>query len=211
MKKILFPICLLTITLIIGAIIFFTFNNMHDKEKIAIHGVYLRHGKNVTPFVLRNTQNQRFTDSNFLNQWSLVFLGYTRCPDICPTAMHNLSDFLRKIQSQPNINIKNIPQIVFISVDSVRDNKQDLQNFINRFNQNIVGLYGDNNEIKNIARNFGVAFTRVYVGKTKQNYVIDHSASIFVVNPLGQIKAILSPPHTGNNLLKDYLQLIKQS
>jgi protein SCO1/2 len=120
-----------------------------------------------------------FTEQNFNGRWSFVFFGYTYCPDVCPTTMAALAEFYRQLPE----SVRKDTQIILVSVDPERDNPVHLQEYASAFNPNFKGITGAHSQLDSFARQFGAVFYQVGEG---DDYLVDHTAKIFLINPRGQ-------------------------
>ncbi|KAF5175626.1 Sco1-like protein, partial [Thalictrum thalictroides] len=121
------------------------------------------------PFNLVNHNGKSVTEQDFRGKWTLVYFGFTHCPDICPDELLKLAAAINKIKEKARIEI--VP--VFISVDPERDTVEQVHDYVKEFHPNLVGLTGSADEVKKVARAY-----RVYYMKTEEegsDYLVDHS------------------------------------
>nr|WP_239480237.1 SCO family protein [Parashewanella hymeniacidonis] len=138
----------------------------------------------VIPFKLTDQYGHKFDNSNLKGKWTLFFVGYTSCPDICPTAMTKLAAAYPKL-------IKDNPfQVVFISVDPNRDTPDKLKQYTSFFNKKFIAVTGEQKQLLPLTRNLGMAYSLIGEGK---NYQITHSATMTLVSPQGEKIAIVKP------------------
>src|SRR5215467_8904873 len=116
---------------------------------------------------------------------TLVFFGFTHCPDVCPTTL------LKLAQVRRHTAIAGL-RVLFISVDPQRDTPPQLGQYVHAFDPQFQGLTGDPATIKRLAANFGVAMSRVEL--PGGDYTMDHSAVVFVLDDAARIVAIFTPP-----------------
>lgn len=139
-------------------------------------------------FNFTDHEGKKFDKGRFKDKWSLVFFGYTNCPDVCPASL----TILDKISKQ-----KNIPdnmQTVFISVDPKRDTPKKLNDFVSYFNDEFIGATGEKSELKKF-EDLGVIYN--YEGDlTSDEYVVNHFAAIYIIDPKARERAYILPPHT---------------
>jgi len=131
-------------------------------------------------FRLTNDKGKKVTESIFLGKNSLVFFGFTNCPDICPMTIQYLSDMIGQL---PETKRKDT-RIVFISIDPERDGVETLNSYLSIFGENIIGLTGSLSEIEKVASSY-----HVYLKRNKINdldYTIDHSSFIFLIDKRGR-------------------------
>ncbi|WVZ08177.1 hypothetical protein V8G54_021523 [Vigna mungo] len=129
------------------------------------------------PFRLINHQGKHVTEKDFLGKWTLLYFGFTHCPDICPDELQKLAAAVDKIKEKGGI--ETVP--VFISVDPERDTVEQVGEYVKEFHPKLIGLTGSPDEIKNVARAY-----RVYYMKTAEedsDYLVDHSIVIYLMSP----------------------------
>ena len=128
---------------------------------------------------------QAFKKTTLKNKPSLLFFGFTNCPEICPTTLANLSEITKEVTSSANaINI------IFVTLDPMRDNKKHLKEYIQYFGSNIIGVTGDKVEIRKFAENWGVFYETVYT--SNNNYTLNHTATVFMIDELGNFRGTIS-------------------
>lgn len=138
-------------------------------------------------FALTDQQGQPFELEQLQGKWSLMFFGFTHCPDVCPTTLLQLKTV--KQQLQPDIAAQT--QFVLVSVDPARDTVAQLEQYMPYFDPEFVGLTGDFLEIKRLATQLNMAFVKVTQG---DSYTVDHSANIAIVNPYGHYHGFVKAP-----------------
>lgn len=160
----------------------------------------------IAPFKLQDDKGEHFSNANLKGHWSLLFFGFTNCAMICPTTMTELNkmyQLLTKAKEQV------LPQVVFISVDPERDTLKRLHNYVHAFNPNFVGVTGDEKELAKLAKNVGAMYMKVVDKDDPNQYYIDHSAFIILVNPEGHMYGIFSSPHEADNMAKNFVAISK--
>lgn len=150
-------------------------------------------------FSLIDHHEKKYTNDNIKNAWSFVFFGFTNCPDICPLTLSTIDQVINKLNSTDKPN----SQAVLISVDPRRDTTTQLHEYVRYFNDFTIGLTGDSNEIKQLTQKLGVVYTTPDTETTK-DYVVDHSAHIFLVSPDGNLMALFSTPHKVETIVNDF-------
>ena len=126
-----------------------------------------------------------FNKTTLKNKPSLLFFGFTNCPEICPTTLANLSEITKEVNSSVDaINI------IFVTLDPKRDNKEHLKDYVQYFDRNIIGITGDKNEIKKFAKNWGVFYETVKT--SNNNYTLNHTATVFMIDELGNFRGTIS-------------------
>ena len=140
-------------------------------------------------FQLVDHNNQAFTPQNLMGHWSLVFVGYTYCPDICPTTLAELKGIYPKLQKIPS----EFPiQVVLVSVDPKRDTPKRLNEYINFFHPDFIGVSADHPQLFPLVRAMGMMYS-MSESTDNPNYLVDHSSSVVVVNPKAQVVGRFKP------------------
>lgn len=183
----------------------------------------LNPGKALPEFQLKQWDAEReqevdFSAGGLKGRWSLFFFGYTHCPDVCPTELYTLSGMMRKIEKSGDGSSVTAPQVVFVSVDPQRDTPESLQQYAGYYHPLFVGATGEQVEVDRLSRAMGAMYERVYYMDGRQlmideeegvpeglenSYLINHTASIFLINPKGELHAILSTPHQPDVMVRD--------
>jgi protein SCO1 len=140
-------------------------------------------------FTLVDDNGNPFTDAEIKGKWHLVFLGYTHCPDICPTALNDLSLALNQLGTKE----KEVG-IVFISVDPERDTPAVLKSYVESFGGPITGLTGTPQEVAEAAKDYHVYYAKHPTAGG--GYDMDHSAVIYIMDPQGRFTATFGPDDT---------------
>ena len=147
-------------------------------------------------FEMTNHRGTEFNNKDLNNIWSFIFFGFTHCPDVCPLTLSVLDQV-------SNLLDKNITsQTVLISVDPKRDRPEQLKEYVKHFNSDMVGVTGSVKQIDLITKNLGAIYSVQDDGD--ENYLVDHSAHIFVIAPDGKLTALFSTPHDANIIADDF-------
>lgn len=153
-------------------------------------------------FDLTNDLGQRVTAANYKGDIVLLYFGYTHCPDVCPTTMQLMANVVQQLGPEAR-NVR----ILFVSVDPRRDTPAILRAYTQAFSPNAVGLTGTMSQIDAITRRYRVAFS---YGKPDKfgNYVVDHSAGVYIFGPNGHIRLLASDSSPPSAWVRDIRQLI---
>ena len=133
---------------------------------------------------------------------SLLFFGFTHCPEICPTTLSQLSEIMENLQ-----NPIDLTNIVFITLDPKRDTKDHLKEYIRYFNKNVIAITGQINEIKKLADNWNVFFETI--GSSKENYNINHTATVFMLDRTGVFRGTIAWGENEESVIKKIINLNK--
>jgi protein SCO1 len=134
------------------------------------------------PFELVDQNGKTVTDTDLKGKWSLVYFGYTHCPDACPTALNDISIALSELGPK-----RDAVRPVFITVDPERDTPETLKAYVTSFDAPILALTGTAEQVAKAAKNY-----RVYYAKHPEaggDYSMDHSSVIYVMDPEGRFTA----------------------
>ena len=131
--------------------------------------------------------DEPFDLSDLRGQVSLVYFGYTACPDICPTNLAIIALALRALTPRELGRV----QVVFVSVDPERDSTERLNEYVGFFHPSIIGVTGTPEEIAGAAAQYGAAYRRAEQPESAMGYTVDHSAHTYVVNPSGELVEVL--------------------
>jgi len=134
----------------------------------------------------------------FEGQWDLVFFGFTHCPDICPTTLQVLAAAKAALQETGQ---SPLPRIVLVSVDPERDTPLVLKQYVDYFGADNLGITGKLDEITKLTTGLGIYFEKQ--PSDGDNYAVDHSAAVLVINPDGGFEALFSGPHVVDNYVHD--------
>jgi protein SCO1/2 len=133
-------------------------------------------------FALTDHTGKARTLADFRGKAVVMFFGYTRCPDVCPTTLAEL----RAVKDQLGEDGKRL-QVLFVTVDPERDTQKLLANYVPAFDSSFLGLYGDSAAIARVAKDFRV-FYQKSPGKTPDGYTVDHTAGSYVFDPQGRLR-----------------------
>lgn len=140
----------------------------------------------------------------FEGRWSVVFGGYTHCPDICPLTAALFAELDGRLRKRGDR-----VQFVFLSVDPARDSPELLGRYLAHFDPDIRGLTGKPSEVERLAH--GLGFAQVKNPGTRGDYTVDHSAAFVLVDPDGQVAGWFRPPYSVNRLEADLAPLAAQA
>lgn len=190
--------------MVIGVISFKTMTKLPPPE----HALYYQQSRVIKPFELIDHHGQPFTKEQLNDKWSLVFFGYTSCPDICPTTLQNLNFIYDDLKA-----ITQNSQVLLVSVDPQHDSQENLAQYIAYFNSEFIALRAGHEVLFPFARNMGLMYA---ISGEGDNYSVDHSASLVLINPAGKIAAIFKPEQTvgevpsidSDKLLSDYKKIV---
>ena len=205
---------ILTVTILVAfmALILglFISQYVYSKKKIDIsqfHGTYLEEPREVNQFNLEGIDQKKFDNASLKGNWTMVFFGFTQCGYLCPTTMAELNKMYGLLKEK---GVKTLPHIVMISVDPERDTLKKLNVYVKAFNPNFYAATGNENSIKLLTREIGIAYTKVALlnGTDADSYDIEHTGTIILFNPQGELNAFFTTPHQAEVLARDYQSLV---
>ena len=161
-------------------------------------GTSLPQPRALAGFDLEDTHGAAVSPAQLRGHPTLVFFGFTHCPDVCPTTLALLAS-VQKQAAVPNL------KVAFISVDPERDTPEQLGRYISSFGGDFIGLTGSAPEIVKATSGFGVAAARVELAGG--DYTMDHSATIFALDSQARIIAVFTPPLSAAALTRDVVRL----
>lgn len=172
-----------------------------------------------------------FTTADLAGQWSFMFFGYTQCPDVCPTALTLMKTLKTRVSAvSPRLTF----QTILVSVDPKRDTRELLDQYLAAFDPAFIGLRGDDAALQPLLKDLGVYFQRneqpsptSASGKMPtptakhphahadghahehgaDNYSVDHSAAIYLIDPQGRLAAVFSPPQQADTMAADFQRI----
>jgi protein SCO1 len=166
-------------------------------------GVLLPQPRQVPDFTLTDQDGAAFTRSQLAGRWSLVFSGFTHCPDICPTTLAQLKAVHGQLAQQGHpLNI------IFLSIDPERDTPSKLANYVRYFDPAFIGVTAPEPELARFTRSLMITYLKV-PGATADSYSMDHSAALVLLNPQGHLAGFFSPPLQLDAMVADLAQLIE--
>lgn len=140
--------------------------------------------RTLTDFSLASTSGDAFSLSEHRGEILLVYFGYRTCPDFCPTTFAELSRVYAEL-NEPADQVK----IVFVTVDPERDQLPDLTLYTHAFHEDFIGLRGEGEALQQVMDQFGVVAEKRQLAESALSYLIDHTASVFLIAPDGRLVA----------------------
>lgn len=155
-----------------------------------VRGVLLDRPEPLPAFMLEDQGGNPFSGKRLQGRWSLILMGFTNCPDVCPFTLGNLEAVVAEMSTLTTPD--RLPQVIFLAVDPARD-KAVLADYVHSFHPDFLGVTGDLKQIDVLVHGLDGAVRR---GKPDRhgNYEVRHSAAVSVVDPQGRLAAKLSPP-----------------
>jgi len=150
--------------------------------------ILLPQSRSLPDLSLTNQDGQAVAVDQLKDQWSLLFFGYTFCPDICPATLAQL----RQLQGQlPPETLAKL-RIVLVSVDPQRDTPEQLKKYLEYFDAGFIGLTGEEANIQKLANAVSIPF--IPADTSKENYTVDHSGNLVIIGPDGTQRGFIRAP-----------------
>lgn len=155
-------------------------------------------------FNLIDQNQEAFTADFFQDKWTLVFFGYTYCPDVCPITLATIKQFSGLLE---DTDYAEDTQVVMVSVDPQRDTPEILSTYMSYFDESYVGATGEYIDIFNLARQLNIAFS--YLPAEDGDYLVSHSGEIILINPNGHFHGFFKIPHNPEKMASNYKSVRK--
>ena len=157
-----------------------------------IPGLLWPNPKPIAPFSLTDQRGQAFDLERLKGHWTFLFFGYTHCPDVCPGSLAAMNTVARQLSGSPD-EAKDV-QFAFVTVDPARDTREQMAAFVAYFNKDFLGVSGTEDKLAGLTRQLGIVYL---LGEPEADgsYLVDHTASILLVDPQGRLIALFSAPH----------------
>lgn len=224
LKKILIVVVITTL-----AIVLFLYSGANrDYKKLSkqlkVSHIIYNPDKPLHAFSLIDHNNQVFDNSNLKDGWTFLLFIYTHCPDVCPTELFDMAN-LKKLMVKDKV--ANIPKVVAITFDPLRDTPKVLKTYLRYFDKDFIGVSGQQSQIDQLIKPFGAYYERIIYDKSgkqiilkageklpknalQDGYTINHTAWIYLINPEGQIFAGFPTPHKPSKMLEDTKLIMSQ-
>ncbi len=160
--------------------------------------VLLPQHRRLPALTLTNQDGQPVAVDQLKGKWSLLFFGYTFCPDICPTTLAQL----RELQTQLPPAARSNLQVIFVSVDPHRDTPAQIKQYLEFFKAGFQGLTGDEATLQKFANAVSIPF--ISADTSQENYTVDHSGNLVIIGPDGRQHGFIRGP-LNNQKLKEHL------
>ena len=163
---------------------------MND-EQLRVNGaIVLDKPRIFSDFELIDHRGEVFTIDRFRDTWTIVFFGFTNCPDICPTTLVVLNDTYSKMKESEKEKL----QVVMISLDPERDTVEALAEYVPYFNDQFIGVTGNKHLIRRLTAEINIAYNKVPLAG--DDYTVDHSTQLVLINPKGHYHGFFKAPHS---------------
>lgn len=167
--------------------------------------IVLPEAREIPAFSLVDQDGQSFQHEHMTGTWSLLFFGFTHCPDICPGTLYDLQLLKNAVDEEAS----DIPhQVIFFSVDPERDTPERLKEYVTYFDPDFLAVTGAHEQLLPLTRKLGIAYRIEEHDDGQAAYNVDHSASVLLINPEGRLHGVFPAPHDAAAMTADFLALV---
>jgi protein SCO1/2 len=179
---------------------------MHQQPTFATL-IVLPEPRVIDDFALQDDRGQPYTLDRLRGHWTLMFFGFTHCPDVCPTTLFELQNLKRELEQ--NTSAADIPQVVFVSVDPERDTAEKLLQYLSYFDPDFTGVTGPHERLQPFTRQAGIAYRIEEHDAGATEYAVDHSSGILLFDPDGRLHGVFPAPHQSETMTGDLLTALE--
>jgi protein SCO1/2 len=188
---------------IVGGLAVVIFVVLPMMRPYTFHGTVLQSTLPAPNFELNAVNGQKVGPKDFAGDLVLLYFGYTFCPDVCPATLSELRGALDILGADAND-----VQVIMISVDPARDTPEMLAAYVTHFHPSFLGVTGTPDEIARTAEQYGI-FYEAHEGTEATGYLVDHTASVIVIDPDGYLKLVFPFGTSAEDIADDLAHLLK--
>ena len=169
-------------------------------------GTLLEPSRAIAPFALRSTRQAQLRNEDLRDRWTLLFFGFTNCPDICPATLQLLKGVRAQLQAE--FAGERVPDVLLVSVDPGRDTIDALQSYTAYFGDGFSGATADDAALADFAADLGIVYLRVDLDGG--DYTMDHSGAVLLIDPAARLRAVFSPPLNAAGIADDLRAILRR-
>ncbi len=158
----------------------------------------------LSDFQMETATGEPFTLENLQGQWSLMFFGFTNCPDVCPDTLAMLAQSMEQLRLMRR---EELPQVVFVSVDPDRDYGELLADYVSWFDPEFVAVTGPEEQLQLLTRQLGIVYWRETPDERTGFYNVDHSAAVLIIDPQGRLHGRFGHPLVPEDVVADLFRI----
>jgi protein SCO1/2 len=166
------------------------------------HGTVIQSPKLDKNFALTGPDGKQVNLRDYRGQAVLLYFGYTFCPDVCPATMVELAQAIELLGTDGRK-----AQVIMISLDPERDSPQSLEKYVTHFDPSFIGITGTDDEVAAVATQYGIFYEK-HEGTVATGYLIDHTASVVVIDPDGYLRLIYPFGTPAEDIAEDIRHLV---
>ena len=182
--------------------------------------IQLSQHKIISDFKFVDHNSQPFGLADLKGQWSLVFFGFTHCPDICPPTLIEMANLYKKMKQAKRPN-EQLPQFIFASVDPKRDTVEKIKTYVKAFHPEFKGIVGDKFNLIALSKQLGVYYLKADIETdsddehsahqpSNDDYLINHTGNIIIFNPEGEYIGFFRSPHHSEKMVELWTTLTQK-
>jgi len=180
-----------------------------SNNELLSNGLYLFDTpKKISDFTFYSANKSKFSKSDLTGKWTLMYFGFTRCPDECPTTMYQMSKLIKVLRE------KDFPlddkQWVLISIDPERDTPEEINKYAKGFDDDFIGVSNIRPMLINLATQLSVNNVMPSSESTDHSHLDNHVNNIILLNPKGEFAGIFRPPFDVSRLSLTYQSVVSQ-
>ncbi len=164
--------------------------------------------RQLQPFELVDGNGQPFTEADLTDRYTLVFFGFTNCPDICPDTLNQVAEAKRRLELM-RVEQSNLPRVVFVSVDPERDEGQAMLDYVTWFDDDFKAITGSDEALQELTRQVGALYVRMAPDESGF-YSVDHSGMIVIIDPEAQMIGRFAQPIDTESMVADLFELSRR-
>ena len=172
-------------------------------NELLINGLFLfENPKQISDFSFYSANGEVFNKTNLNDKWTLMYFGFTRCPDECPTTMYQISKLIKILREKEfPLNDK---QWVLVSIDPERDSPEDINKYAKGFDASFIGVSNTRPMLLNLATQLSVNNVMPSGDKMDHSHLDNHVNNIILLNPNGEFAGVFRPPFDISRLSLTY-------
>lgn len=158
----------------------------------------------LTEFRMQTAAGEPFTRASLEGRWSLMFFGFTNCPDVCPDTLAILAQSMEQLRLMRR---EELPQVVFVSVDPERDQGDLLEDYVAWFDPTFLAVTGSEEQLQALTRQLGIVYWREAADEQTGFYNVDHSAAVLIIDPQGRLFGRFGHPLVPADVIADLFRI----
>jgi protein SCO1/2 len=153
-------------------------------------------------FTLADVDGEPFTNASLEGRFTLMFFGFTNCPDVCPITLQVLASTIERLREDAP---EKVPDVVFVSVDPFRDTPDRIRAYLRGFDPGFIGVTGPDERLEPLVTKLGVGVEKhEHHG---EHYNVVHSGVVYVIGPRAEWIALSSAPHVPETIASDFVKI----
>lgn len=194
-------VALLAVAAMLGALVVAR-GLLEDSAQLQAASIYPE-ARPIQPFELAGAGGEAFTEADLKGNMTLLFFGFTNCPDICPDTLSVLAQAMDKLET---MRVEKRPEVVFVSVDPQRDAGGTMQDYVDYFDPGFRAVTGDDQALAGLTDQVGAMFVR-YSPDENGYYSVDHSGMVVIIDARGRMIGRFTPSSSAESIAADLFAL----